>query len=39
MVTAKAHVFLSSLRFIDADWYEMFEVISCCNRPEIDQWH
>ena len=37
MITAKANVFFSLLKFIDADWQKVFDVISCCNRPEIDQ--
>jgi len=36
MITAKANVFLSLLKFIDADWWKIFDVMSCCNRPEID---
>ena len=37
MITAKANVFLPLLKVIDADWLKIFDVITCCNRPEIDQ--
>jgi len=33
MITAKANVFLSLLKVIDADWLKTFYVISGCNRP------
>jgi len=29
MITAKANVFLSLLKYIDADWWKIFDVISC----------
>jgi len=38
MISAKANVFLSLLKFIDADWQKIFDVISCCNWPVTSKW-
>jgi len=36
-ITAKASICLP--KFIDAGWWQTFDVISSCNGPEIELWH